>query len=1282
MIPLHRVGLLLIIALALPVAAQGATGAGSPVFLPGSVNPVENLPASGPINPHKAYVSRRTLTSAETNQALHFEVALRMRNFAELEKRAARRERLSGQEMAARYDPRPADYQAVIDWLTSQGFTITRRDEHHTVVFATGTVARLQHSLQATFARVRAEGKDYTAAISAPSVPPAIGPLLIGINGLQPYIRKHKHLVKAQLRPNINSGTNSFYYPSQIAQAYQATGLYSAGITGAGQSIAIVIDTFPASADLTAFWSAAGVTQSLSNIQFIQVVPGLLPEQEGEETLDVEWSSSIAPSAKVRVYGTVNLEDTDLDTAYTQIYTDATDHPEYGIHQMSMSYGGPESGSATSSTADSATSAELDNDHQLFTKLTTAGVTVFASSGDSGSTPGAGSAGDETGVLQPENPASDPNVTGVGGTSLILDSNNVETSETVWNSSLGASGGGTSSHFSAPSWQSSYTKGSYREVPDLACTADPAHGAYLYLGGEAYGPAASGNGAYGGTSWASPTCAAFCALINQARADAGQASIGFLNPLLYPLIGTSSFRDITSGNNATSNSGGLYAAGTGYDEATGVGVPLVQALAQALVGSTSLYGVQEQPPFQNITPGQSATFTVTAGGSPASYQWQREPAGTASYTNLSDGGSYSGSASATLTVSIATPAMSGDQFQCVVSYGTASLTSTSSVLSVEVPYAVTTLAGKAGVPGRTNGSVSPPVPAEFDIPSGVALDGLGNLYVADYSNNSIRKINLSTGAVTTPYGSTAGTAGNRNANGNSARFDGPNSVAAYTSNNVVYLYVADTLNSAVREINTSSGAVITIASSAGFLRPDGVAVDGSGDVFVADTGNNIIREISSSGTVSTLAGTSGTAGYFDAIGTAAEFNVPTGVTVDGSGNVYVSDYSNCVIRKITSSGAVTTVAGQPGVAGYLDGPASQALFNTPSGVAVDSAGNLYVADSLTPSYEDTSNDTLVVTNASGNDVVRKISPANVVSTLAGLPGGDGTSNGTGTAAQFYSLQSLTLNSTGTLYLVDSFNQTIRSASSETLASVSATQPAASTFGPVAGQFTVTRFGNTSASLTVPYTVGGTAVAGTDYTTLAGTLTIPAGSSSAAITVNPLYNSQPSGTKTVILTLSTSSAYVLTNPTAATVTITEPDTYQSWKLTNFGSNAYVSSIGGDLADPNHNGVPNLLEYAFDSNPLQAGTNPLPVQSTYTDGNGNNYVEITYTQINNDPNLTCTVQVTSDLTQQTDQWHSGPSYTTVVSQQTSGNTTTLTVRDNTPTATTPRFERFIRVQVAGF
>ena len=964
------------------------------VSLEGSIARVPVAAPGGQKDPHRPFVSRNALQQGEVAAEMEFEVTLKMRNFAELQRRVGSGERISPAEMAEKYFPLGADYQAVVDWLTGQGFTITRRDDNHLAVFARATVGKIQQVMQVNFARVTRDGVEYTSAITPPNLPATLSPLLVGVNGLQPHLRARKHAIPAAMKANSLTGTNPPYLPSQVAQAYQASALYSAGVTGTGQSIAIVIDTFPLTSDLQNFWSTYHVNQSINNIQFIQVITGTLPAPSGEESLDVEWSSSIAPGAKVRVYATVDLSTDHLDQAYQQIYDDATKHPEYGIHQVSLSYGLGET---------YATASLVATDSQYFANLASAGVTVFASSGDGGSTPGSGSAGDTSGPVQVESPASDPNVIGVGGTSLTLNSSGDTASESAWS----GSGGGTSIYFTRPSWQvgAGLPAGTMRVVPDVSAVADPGTGAYVTLNGSQV--------VFGGTSWSSPTWAGFCALLNQARANANLPPVGLLGPKIYPLLGTSSFADITTGSNSHQTGVG-YNAGAGFDQVTGMGVPRIQNLSQALIG------VQTTPLARTVAPSQNASFAVATNAAVSSYQWQRMPIGAATWSNLANDSTYSGTTTATLTISNATMAMSGDQFRCVMNSG-AVTTAPASVLIVDSPLVVSTLAGQVLVIGSANGTGTN---AQFSYPSGVAIDSFGNIYVADFSNDTIRKITPA-GVVTTPYGQ-AGVAGSTDNTGTAARFNTPNSVATDSANN---LYVADSGNNTIRKI-TSTGVVSTLAgragrtgstdstigSSARFNSPQGVAVDSAGNVYVADAGNNTIRKVTPAGAVTTLAGTAGTAGYADGTGAAARFNGPLSVAVDSSGNVYVADIYNFVVRKISTAGAVTTPYGQAGVPGRLDGIGTGALFNAPVGVAIDSANNLYITDSQIPP--------ITTSTSSGNNLVRRANTAGVVSTIAGA-GSTGSADGTGNAAQFYSMQAAAVNSAGVVYLADTFNQTMR-----------------------------------------------------------------------------------------------------------------------------------------------------------------------------------------------------------------------------------------------------------------
>jgi sugar lactone lactonase YvrE len=192
-------------------------------------------------------------------------------------------------------------------------------------------------------------------------------------------------------------------------------------------------------------------------------------------------------------------------------------------------------------------------------------------------------------------------------------------------------------------------------------------------------------------------------------------------------------------------------------------------------------------------------------------------------------------------------------------------------------------------------------------------------------------------------------------------------------------------------------------TAASFNMPHGVAVDTAGNVYVADLLNNRIRQISPGGVVSTLAG-SGIIGSYNATGTNASFYYPQGVAVDTAGNVYVADADNNLIREITSGGVVSTLAGG-GVPWATNGPGTTASFNVPEGVAVDTAGNVYVAD-----Y--------------GNNLIREITSGGVVSTLAG--GGSGTAtNGTGTTASFSGPSGVAVDTAGNVYVADMGNNMIR-----------------------------------------------------------------------------------------------------------------------------------------------------------------------------------------------------------------------------------------------------------------
>lgn len=375
---------------------------------------------------------------------------------------------------------------------------------------------------------------------------------------------------------------------------------------------------------------------------------------------------------------------------------------------------------------------------------------------------------------------------------------------------------------------------------------------------------------------------------------------------------------------------------------------------------------------------------------------------------------------------------------------------------------VTTLAGDPGSIGSDNGQGSS---ARFNYPSGVAISLAGNVYVADTSNHTVRSITPDN-TVRTLAGY-PGRAGNENGSGAAARFRSPQAVTVDDQGN---LFVADTDNRILRRVTEAGevstlagsgqiGAVDGIARYSRFYQPRGVTSDAVGNVYVADSGNHTVRKISFDGSVSTLAGLAGGfSGTFDGPGPEARFNRPRGLAMDGSGNAYIVDRLTVrrvtpagvvqtlagsatpgtadgtfgaarfdqlagvtvgaggdgyvaesrmhTLRKVTLAGVVTTVAGEVGIAGSNDGFGTGAHFNMPHGVAADSFGNVFIADTA-------------------NHTIRKMSPDRFVTTVAGRAGVSGFVDGAGAEARFYFPEGLAVDISGNVYVADTANHTIR-----------------------------------------------------------------------------------------------------------------------------------------------------------------------------------------------------------------------------------------------------------------
>ena len=323
---------------------------------------------------------------------------------------------------------------------------------------------------------------------------------------------------------------------------------------------------------------------------------------------------------------------------------------------------------------------------------------------------------------------------------------------------------------------------------------------------------------------------------------------------------------------------------------------------------------------------------------------------------------------------------------------------------------VTTLAGSPLANGAADGST---ILARFSDPAAIGVDARGNIFIADNANHTIRKLTPD-GTVST-FAGRAGVPGSADGAGAAARFDSPSGLAIDRAGNV---FVSDTGNHTLRKISPS-GQVTTVAGTAGesaaldgsgpaarFNSPLGLAVDSSGVVFVADSGNHLIRRVASDGTVSTFAGRAENFGSTDGAGTNAAFNNPVGLALDASGNLFVADANNHCVRKISSTGVVTTFAGTPDADGCVDGAGANARFSKPAELAFDPRGNLYVADAF-------------------NHTLRKVSPAGIVISVSGVAGADGAGDGANRSARFYNPYGVAFDLRGHLLVSDTYNQTLR-----------------------------------------------------------------------------------------------------------------------------------------------------------------------------------------------------------------------------------------------------------------
>ena len=557
-------------------------------------------------------------------------------------------------EFAQRFGATPAAVQAVEASLRAHGLDPGPVSTNLLSIPVTATAGQLTQAFSTSFSRVAlASGASAIVNRQAPSLDSGITPdvqSVIGLNTLATakplLIRAHTssalapqdraHVVTGGPQPcpaASSAGAQQGGYTSdQIAAAYGMSGLYQSGDEGAGQTVAILeLEPYDLS-DIQAYGACYGANPQIANV-LVDGGAGSGPGQ-GEAALDIENVIGLAPQARIVVYEGPNTGNGPYDTI-NQIISQHT------AQVVTTSWGQCEPLEGF---------GQASAESTLFQEAAAQGISVVSASGDDGSedcfpTP-------ET-TPQVDDPASQPYVTGVGGTSLNANtSTGARVSEAVWNdgTTVGASGGGVSSFWPMPGYQAqapaflhvingnsagapcSASSGDCREVPDVSANGDPATGYMIYWNGsgDAGLTAPRGWQAVGGTSAAAPAWAALIALANASARCAG-TRVGFANPALYYAAGTayaSDFNDITSGNNdMTGTNGGLYPAGSGYDMATGLGSPNATALTQTLCTDSIALS---NPGSQGSTVKKSVTLQIKAAdtrGDPVTYKATGLPSG-------------------------------------------------------------------------------------------------------------------------------------------------------------------------------------------------------------------------------------------------------------------------------------------------------------------------------------------------------------------------------------------------------------------------------------------------------------------------------------------------------------------------------------------------------------------------------------------------------------------------------------------------------------------------------
>ena len=527
------------------------------------------------------------LRHADPNRTMNVAVSLQLRNQAALQdfiqKVSDRRSPIYGHylkpaQFAAAYGPTIGQAQQVVDYLQGHGLTVTPPTGSRTVIDASGPVRAIESAFGVTINdwHDRDENRDFFGNDAQPSLPSSIAPAIVGVLGLNNHYRLQRigAAYPSRLSPRVapGGGPNGGYTPAELKAAYDVNPKILPNAKGAGQSLGLFeLDDFVQSN--VAVYDAQYGLNPTPPVRI--VIDGGPPPGGGqvEVELDIEVMHALAPSASVTVWEGPNSDVGAIDTYYDMVNADITT-------SNSTSWGSCEPLTQQS------TMNAID---QLFQQAATQGQTFYAASGDTGAYDCRGNPNLPTthplyNTLTVDYPASDPYVTGVGGTALSLNPNHSWLSETAWSDASRTpprgSGGGHSGYFARPAWQTGpgFDANGGRHVPDVALDADPRTGYSVYT---TFGP--TDWFVIGGTSAGAPAWAAFTALYNEYAAARGELNLGFANPILYDLANNPpaqpTFHDVTTGDNL------FYSAGVGWDYPTGWGSPYVARMIFELAGS-------------------------------------------------------------------------------------------------------------------------------------------------------------------------------------------------------------------------------------------------------------------------------------------------------------------------------------------------------------------------------------------------------------------------------------------------------------------------------------------------------------------------------------------------------------------------------------------------------------------------------------------------------------------------------------------------------------------------